>query len=311
MMENPGQIRRFTGVIPPICTPLDSDGAVDTRSLRRLVERLLAAGVDGVFALGSSGEAIYLDDAARRTVLEVVVGTVAGSAAVFAGALEASPARVIEQIRWIEAHPVDALVVTAPFYANVADAETTRHFEVVSAAASVPVLAYDIPGNVGRKLPAQVTIDLLGRGVVAGLKDSSGDMHDLVEVLDATGGDRACSIFTGSDVLAADSLAAGVDGLVPGLGNVCPDLFVELYAAHRTGDSAALRRAQAAVTALAGIFGVGEKYGLGRHASQVGALKAVLSRDGIIASPAVPAPLRPYPEEAVAEVGGLLEAMGR
>jgi 4-hydroxy-tetrahydrodipicolinate synthase len=304
-------MRRITGVIPPVCTPLDTDGSVDTRSLERLVERLLAAGVDGIFALGSSGEAIYLNDADRRKVLEVVVGTVGGSATVFAGALDATPARVVDQIRWIEGSRANVLLVTAPFYANVSDAETTRHFELVSASASLPVLAYDIPGNVGRKLSTQVTIDLLSRDVIAGVKDSSGVMDGLVDVLSATGVDRGSSILTGADVLAADSLAAGADGLVPGLGNVRPNLFVELYAAHLAGDAEAVRRAQAAITTMSGIFGIGERYGLGRHASEIGALKAVLHREGIIASPTTPAPLTPYPAEAVADLERLLGAHGQ
>jgi 4-hydroxy-tetrahydrodipicolinate synthase len=65
----------FRGIIPPICTPLDDERRVDVRSLEALVEHHLRAGVHGLFALGSSVEAIYLTDADRRIVLDVVVGT--------------------------------------------------------------------------------------------------------------------------------------------------------------------------------------------------------------------------------------------
>ena len=68
----------FKGVIPPICTPLDEYGDVDSAGLERLVASMLSAGVHGIFALGSTGEGIYLNDAARKRVLDVVIGAVAG-----------------------------------------------------------------------------------------------------------------------------------------------------------------------------------------------------------------------------------------
>ena len=130
----------FTGIITPLCTPLDADGSVDARSLERLVSRQLDAGVHGVFALGSSGEAIYLNDSSRARVLDVVVSTVAGAVPVFAGALAGSTARVVQQARWIGGFAVDAIVVTPPFYADVSDAETVTHFETVAAVSTVPII---------------------------------------------------------------------------------------------------------------------------------------------------------------------------
>src|SRR5690625_1825897 len=74
----------LTGVIPPLLTPLTADGQLDRPSLERLVTRLLEAGVDGIFALGSSGEIAFFDDAQRAEVLEAVTGTVAGQVPVIA-----------------------------------------------------------------------------------------------------------------------------------------------------------------------------------------------------------------------------------
>lgn len=302
---------RFAGIIPPICTPLEPEGPVDAPSLERLVGRLLEAGVHGIFALGSTGEAIYLDDALRRRVVEIVHGTVAGAVPVLVGALDATPARVIDQVRLIEHCPIDAIVVTAPYYANTSDAETTRHFELVAAATAKPVLAYDIPGNVGRKLPTAVAVDLLAREVIAGLKDSSGSMDGFAAVLAAVGPNRLCSILTGSDVCAADCLAAGADGIVPGIGNVAPELLVELYQAHCEGDQTGVRKAQTRITALAALFDIGRKYGVGLHASQIGALKVALRHDGIITSETLSSPLSRYPAEPESELIILLDTSER
>lgn len=299
----------FSGIIPPLCTPLDDDGTVDVRGLEAIVQRHLDAGVHGLFALGSSGEAIYLSDADRRVVLEVVVGTVAGAVPVFAGALDASTARVVDQVRWVARHQIDAVVVTAPFYANVSPDETVRHFEVVAAAATVPVLAYDIPANVGKKLAPEITLDLLTRDVVAGLKDSSGVVADFATVLaglPAQAG-RTSSIFTGSDSGALHALEAGADGIVPGIGNLCADWFVDLWDARAAGDDDKAQRAQQSITAMTEVFRVGERHGLGRHASELGGLKTVLRHDGTIASARLSVPLAAMPGPAVAEVIELVE----
>ena len=301
----------FKGIITPLCTPLDGDGSVDARSLERLVGRQLDAGVHGVFALGSSGEAIYLNDRSRAQVLDVVVSTVAGAVPVFAGALAGSAARVVEQVRWISGFDVDAIVVTPPFYADLSEAETVGHFEAVAAVSKVPIIAYDIPGNVGRKLPPDMTIDLLKRKVISGLKDTSGDLPEFFRILAEMGDRSDSSMMTGSDREAAKCLAAGADGIVPGLGNVCPDLFVGLYAAHLDGDTAAVQRLQDLIAHMVAIFPIGMKYGLGRHASELGALKFLLHREGIFNSAAVSVPLTKYPDAAGADVLAVAERIGR
>jgi 4-hydroxy-tetrahydrodipicolinate synthase len=299
------------GIVTPICTPLDPEGGVDARSLERLVRRQLDDGVHGLFALGSSGEAIYLADADRHRVLDVVTGAVAGAVPVLAGAVAGSTARVIEQVRWIAAYPVDAIVVTAPFYANVSGAETITHFERIAAASPVPLVAYDIPGNVGRKLPADVTIDLLRRGILAGLKDTSGAHEDFLRIMASVGDRSSTSLLCGSDTEAATWVRAGADGIVPGIGNVCGDLFTALWRAIRAGDEAAENACVRDIAVIAQILAVGTRHGLGLHASQLGALKHTLLRQRIFETARVSAPLAAYPPAAAAETDALMASVGR
>ena len=293
----------FKGVIPPICTPLDEYGDVDSAGLERLVASMLSAGVHGIFALGSTGEGIYLNDAARKRVLDVVIGAVAGAVPVLAGAVDATTARVIDQVRWMRKFRLDALVVTAPFYAVVSPSETVTHFEAVAASSPVPVVAYDIPVNVGRKLPRDVSIDLISRRVVAGLKDSSGDLDEFVAVLEAVRSVADISVLTGSDVGALECLRAGAHGVVPGIANICAVHFVSLWEAFTAGDEDTAERTQAKISALTEIYGIGVTRGLGLHASQLGALKSVLVHDGVIGSATVSRPLSACP------VGGAEEAV--
>lgn len=289
---------KFSGVIPPLCTPLDEAGDVDSASLARLVEHLVRSGVSGIFALGSTGEAIYLTDSQRRRVVDVVTVTVSRQVPVFVGAVAGTTARVINQIQLLTRSGVDALVVTAPFYADVTEQEAERHFTEVAAAATLPILAYDIPGNVGRKLWPSLTTRLLREGVVIGIKDSSGDWDDFVKLCGLAGSLGDVSVLTGADTRAADALSTGADGIVPGIANVIPELAVALYQAHASGDRARMAALQEKITEAAAMFHIGTRYGLGLHASQMGMLKSVLVEQGIIRTAAVATPLTPYPDAA-------------
>src|SRR5690625_3198676 len=92
----------LAGVVPPLLTPLTADGQLDRPSLERLVARLLEAGVDGIFALGSSGEIAFFDDAQRAEVLETVTGMVAGQVPVITGVIDTQTRRVIQHLRAAE-----------------------------------------------------------------------------------------------------------------------------------------------------------------------------------------------------------------
>jgi len=132
---------RLTGVVPPVLTPLTADGEIDLASLERLVTRMLEAGVDGLFALGSSSEAAYLDDRSRTAALEAVTGIVAGEVPVLAGVIEMQLSRVLTHVRIAERVGAAGVVATAPFYSITGPDETEAHFRGIAAATDLPVLA--------------------------------------------------------------------------------------------------------------------------------------------------------------------------
>ncbi len=300
---------RLSGLIPPLCTPLTDDGRLDRPSLERLIAFQIDAGATGVFVLGSSGEAVYLDDRVRRDVVDVTTGVVGGEVVVLVGALDATVERVIHQVEWIDRFAVDGIVATAPFYADPSAAEVAAHFRAIASSTQRPLFAYDIPANVGRRIDAPVVLELLAAGTLAGLKDSSGTVTEFGVMIDALGPSRTAALMTGADVLAEVAMDLGADGLIPGLANVRPALFSALLDAHRRGARVELRAYQRAITALATIFGVGQRHGLGRHSSELGALKHVLRTEGVIDSAAVSRPLVPLPAPAQREVDAIVRSL--
>ncbi|MDG4857168.1 dihydrodipicolinate synthase family protein [Streptomyces sp. T-3] len=303
----------LTGVVPPVCTPLTPDNEVDIPSLTRLVDHLVGAGVDGLFVLGSTSEAAYLPDGHRRTVVETVVRHVGGQLPVLAGAIDMTTLRVLDHVRAAERAGADAVVVTAPFYTRTHPAEIDRHFRLVAAAAQVPVFAYDQPASVPLKLGADLVLELAAEGVLAGLKDSSGDEGGFRQVLlgarartDISG----FSVLTGSELTVDSALAMGADGVVPGLGNVDPAGYVRLYRSCRTGDRERARAEQERLCGLFRMVEVGDPARMGRSSSALGAFKAALHLRGVIACPATAAPQIPLSSDEVERVGKYLAAAG-
>ncbi|MEV7995532.1 dihydrodipicolinate synthase family protein [Streptomyces sp. NPDC086077] len=303
----------LTGVVPPVCTPLTPEREVDVRSLLRLVDHLVAGGVHGLFVLGSTSEAAYLTDRQRALVVETVAGHLGGRLPLLAGAIDMTTPRVLDHVRAVAAAGADAVVVTAPFYTRTHPAEIARHYRLVAAASPVPVLAYDIPVAVHTKLPAELVLELAADGVLAGLKDSSGDMAGFRQVLtgvQAHGGASGFSVLTGSETVVDAALAMGADGAVPGLANVDPHGYVRLYRLCRAGDRERARAEQERLCALFGLVGVGAPARMGNSSSGLGAFKAALHLRGVIDCPATAEPQVPLSPEEVERVGKYLAAAG-
>ncbi|WP_432041356.1 dihydrodipicolinate synthase family protein [Streptomyces cadmiisoli] len=302
----------LTGVVPPVCTPLTPDREVDVRSLRRLVDHLAAGGVRGLFVLGSTSEAAYLTDRQRSLVVRTVADHLAGRLPLLAGAIDMTTPRVLDHVEAVTAAGADAVVVTAPFYTRTHPAEIARHYRLIAAASPVPVFAYDIPAAVHTKLPADLVLELAAGKVLAGLKDSSGDLTGFRQVVTgvrAHPGLTGFSVLTGSETVVDAALSLGADGAVPGLANVDPHGYVRLDRLCRAGDRERARAEQERLVALFDIVGVGTTR-MGGSASALGAFKAALHLRGVIDCPATAEPQTPLSPDEVARVGKILAAAG-
>ncbi|MGW0904374.1 dihydrodipicolinate synthase family protein [Streptomyces sp. NPDC002853] len=306
------------GVVPPVCTPLDSRGEVDTASLARLVDHLVDGGVHGLFALGSTSEVAYLTDEQRATVLKTVVDAADGRVPVLAGVIDTTTSRVVEHAKAAAALGADALVATAPFYTRTHEKEVAGHFRRLRASVDLPLFAYDIPVAVHSKLAPAMVRALAEDGTLAGLKDSSGDEGGLRRLIVELGGrdGRAqgpaplFSILTGSELTVDAALLAGADGVVPGIGNVDPAGYVRLYEAALAGDWALAAKEQEQLVELFGMVDVGPDADMGRSSSALGSFKAALRLLGVIECGDTAFPQIQLSAESVALVARRLRAAG-
>jgi 4-hydroxy-tetrahydrodipicolinate synthase len=295
---------RLGGVIPPLTTPLNPDGEVDTASMERLCEFLIAAGVDGLFVGGSSGETALLSDSQRYRAIEIAVSTAGGEVPVLAGAVDTGTARVIDHAQAAVKRGVAAVVSTGPFYVAPHPDEVVRHFQLISTAVDVPVVAYDIPSATHTRLPRVAIEQLAMSGTIAGLKDSSGDLTTFRQILLATAG-TDLRVFTGSETVTDLALQLGAHGQVPGLANVDPDGYLRLGRAAAAGDWSAATGEQERLLRLFTIIDVADRSRIGFTAGALGAFKAAQYLRGVIASPRCADPLLPLAEyeiDAIREI---------
>ncbi len=297
------------GVVPPVLTPFHADGSLDLASLDSLVEHLIGGGVHGLFVLGSSGQVAYLTDAERDTVVEHVIATAAGRVPVMVGTPDLTARRVLDHARRAQALGASAVVVTAPLYALNNSTEIADHFRLVAAGLDIPVIAYDVPVRGPAKLGRDMLVQLGREGVIAGVKDSSGDDVGFRRLVDANrAAGSPLSVSTGHEVVCDGMLLLGADGCVPGLANVDPAGYVRMFNAAERGDWDAARTEQDRINRLFEIAFVPQ--GRSGDAGGIGAFKAACAALGVITSATMPAPIEALSDDEVAGIEAIVREVG-
>ena len=282
----------FSGVVPPVVTPDTPDHQLDVVSFERSINRLIEAGVDGLFCLGSSGEVVFATDERRDQIVREAVRIVDHRVPVLVGIIDTETERVLEHGRRALALGADALVATAPFYALGGPADVEEHFRILHQELDAPLFAYDIPVCVHTKLPWKMLARLGTEGVLAGVKDSSGDdvsFRYLVQENEKNG--HPLTLLTGHEIVVDGALLSGADGSVPGLANVEPEGYVRMWKAAQEGNWAEVKREQDRLNEISHIFDVTS--GVQGYGAGVGAFKCALNLMGIFDSDQMPRPVKP------------------
>jgi 4-hydroxy-tetrahydrodipicolinate synthase len=225
---------RYQGCGTALVTPFTDAGELDLRALRALVEWQIAEGIDFLVPCGSTGEAQTLDEREREQVVSTVVEAAAGQVPVMAGATSNDTRRAVDETRRMCALGVDAILSATPYYNKPTQAGLARHFQAVADASTRPVCLYNVPGRTAVNLLPATALELAGHPNVLGIKEASGDLRQIMEILRRRPADFA--VLSGDDWLAFPVAAAGGDGLISVTSNETPGLMTKLVHLARTGD---------------------------------------------------------------------------
>ena len=179
----------------------------------------------------------------RDRAIRIAADQCNGKAKVFAGVMDTSAKRVIENIKRIEDCGCDAAVITPVFYdRHTSQGEIIRLFEDVAKETSIDLVAYNIPTFVVEKIEPATVSALADIDKVKAYKDSAANFNDTVKVCNALADRPDFSILNGTPVQYMPSALLGCDGCVPGMASMYPKVFVEAYKASLTGDVELMRK---------------------------------------------------------------------
>src|SRR5881296_2776778 len=223
----------FTGCMTALITPF-AGGQVDQRALADLIEAQIAGGVHGVVPCGSTGEAATLTHDEHIAIVREVVRLVRGRVPVIAGTGSNSTGEAIRLTRAAQEAGADGALLISPYYNKPTQEGIYRHYVAVAEATKLPLIVYNIPGRTA----SNITPETLGRlsrlPNIAGVKEASGSLAQVIEVIAAAGPDFA--VYSGDDILTLPIMAVGGKGVIAVGANLVPHDYAELAEALLAGD---------------------------------------------------------------------------
>lgn len=270
------------GILPAVLTPFDAEGRFDAQSYERLLARLYAAGVDGVYVCGQTGEGLQQSSAQRRLVTETTLRLTPAGRTVIVHTGAMSTAEAVELTRHASragAHAVSAL----PPIGSYSFREVKAYYTAIAAAAEVPLLIYYFPAYAASVNSLDLILELCAIPNVCGLKFTANDLFMLSELKKS-----GATIFYGTDEMLIAGLAMGADGGIGSFYNVAPELFVKLWKLTRQGDWEQARIVQQQINE---IIAIGLRFPV--HP----AVKAMVARRGIDCGGCLPPRHTLTPEE--------------
>lgn len=244
------------GVIVPLVTPMHDDGSINEEELRRQINRLIDAGIFGIFVLGTNGEFYALNEDEKLRVIKAAVDEVKGRVPVYAGTGCVTTEDTIRLSKKAEELGVDALSIISPYFVNVSQDDIFRHFDKVAKSVKLPILLYNMPARTGNNINFKTIKKLAEENPnIVGVKDSSGNFDNTLRYIEETGGN--VHTLAGNDSLILWTLEAGGTGAIAGWSNAFPRLMCSIYENWVKGDKEAANKAQKMIRPFRDVMAMG------------------------------------------------------
>jgi 4-hydroxy-2-oxoglutarate aldolase len=232
----------LSGVYPALTTPFAADGSVSLSDLKYNIERYNSTGLAGYVVLGSTGESVLLSRSEMDAILAAVKEAAGQGKRLIAGAGAESTAETIERTKRAAEFGYQLALVKTPHYYKPAYKPDVliAHYRRVADASPIPVLLYSVPIFTGITLEAPEVAALAEHPNIAGIKDSSGHVMRVAEMVAAAPADF--QVLTGSAPTLLAGVMVGAKGAILALASALPEKCVELFDLVRSGQ---IEKAQA------------------------------------------------------------------
>jgi 4-hydroxy-tetrahydrodipicolinate synthase len=234
---------QIRGIIPPVATPMQANEDLDLPRFRWFLDHLIAEGVHGLFVLGTNSEFYALDEGEKQKLVATAAQHVRGRVPVYAGTGAETTREVIRLTKMAEREKVDGVSVITPYFISPSQQEIFDHYRRIAESTSLPVILYNNPATCGGvKIDVDTVAKLARVPNIVGIKDSSGDLQNLMEYVRVV--PETFAVLQGRDTLIYPALLFGARGAIAATANVAPALVAEVFNAFERGDHAAAKVAQ-------------------------------------------------------------------
>lgn len=227
----------FSGIVPPIAVPIDSEERLDEARLRKHIDFMIDGGVSGILAFGSNGEFYMQDEDEQEEIISVIMDQVNGRVPVYMGIGEIRTKKCIKLAHMGMKHGAKAISILQPMFLKPSADELYTHFATIAdSIEGTPMILYNNPGRTGYGIPQDVVERLVHeKENVIGMKDSSGDITQTEEFI-RRNRDVGFRVMCGKDTLIFAGLSVGAIGAVCCTANFLPELVCSIYDKFMAGD---------------------------------------------------------------------------
>jgi 4-hydroxy-tetrahydrodipicolinate synthase len=259
----------INGIIAAMATPMYEDGTINEAELRNQVNRQINAGLQGIFCLGTNGEAYILSKEEKIRVMELFVEEARGRVPVYAGTGCVGTQDTIELSQKAQEIGVDALSVISPYFAAINQTEIYEHYAALAQSVDLPIIMYNMPARTGNNIEVATASKLAANFKnIKGIKDSSGNFDNILRYIENTD-KETFSVLSGNDSLILWTLMAGGKGGVAGVANILPEIMVSIYRYWSEGDFEKAKEAQDSIRPIRDCFKYGNPNSIVKRAANL------------------------------------------
>jgi 4-hydroxy-tetrahydrodipicolinate synthase len=293
------QHERFRGTGVALVTPF-KNGGIDWDDLERIIEHVIAGGVEFLVSLGTTGESVTISEDEQRQILDFTIKTNRGRLPLVAGVFGGNnTAALVDKINHFNFDGIDALLSSNPAYNKPGQEGIFQHYMAIAEASPKPIIIYNVPSRTASNMTAETTLRLANASdKFLGVKEASNDIYQVMKII--KGRPKNFLVLSGDDFITLPLIASGGDGVISVIANTTPRPFADMVRAALRHDMATAQQLNLKLLELYKLLFIeGNPMGV----------KAALELQGLC-SREVRLPLAPMTEQGVHLIMAELEKIG-
>lgn len=228
---------KLKGVYTAIVTPFLPSGLLDEEGLRKNIRFQIESGIDGIVALGTTGETPTLTLLEQEVVIATARKETEGKVPLFVGTGTNATEKTVENTLKAKKMGADGALIVTPYYNRPTQEGIFRHFAQIAERTGFPICVYNMPARTGQNIQTETLQRLAAIPHIIGVKESSGSFSQLSDVIElVTGKKQDFQVMTGDDAFLIPTMALGGHGVISVVANLFPKEMKAIYTAAEQGN---------------------------------------------------------------------------